>query len=206
MTRRYRMNRRAATRDETRERIVRATMMLHDEQGVANTSFADVAVRAGVGAATVLRHFPTVGDLVGACGRHVAAEMRPPSPADAPQIYGGIETTRGRLDRLVEEIDAFYSRGELRLTTAANDRDRIPELDRFLAMVDAGIEAHVRAALAREQPGERLVNVVMALCDIAVWRRLRASEPGEAERRSILGDVLEGAVAALRQRAERPGA
>ena len=61
MTRKYQMKKRAEARDETRERIVRATMALHDEQGVATTSFADIAERAGVGPATVLRHFPTLG-------------------------------------------------------------------------------------------------------------------------------------------------
>lgn len=198
------MKKRAAAQDETRERIIRATMALHDEQGVAATSFADVAARAEVGAATVLRHFPTVGDLVNACGQHVAAEMRPPSSTDAPKIYDGIATTRGRLERLVQELDAFYSRGELRLTAAANDRDRIPELDRFLKFVDAGIEALVRGALAKEKADEHMVGVVMALCDIAVWRRLHALEPGEAERRSLFRDVLDGVVVALRKRSAHP--
>jgi hypothetical protein len=68
MARPYRMKRRAAARAETRERIVRATMALHDEQGVATTSFTDGAERAGVGPATVLRHFPTIGALVVAGG------------------------------------------------------------------------------------------------------------------------------------------
>jgi len=203
MARRYRMNKRAAAQDETRDRIVRATMALHDEQGVATTTFADVAARAGVGAATVLRHFPTVGELVSACGRHVAAEMQPPSPVDARANFAGVETTRARLERLVEELDAFYTRGELRLAAAANDRHRISELDGFLTMVDAGIEALVREALAKEQPDERQVGVLMGLCDLAVWRRVCDAEPEEAERRSLLADVLESALAVLRKRTKR---
>ena len=91
MRRPYRMTNRAAAHEETRERIVRATMALHDERGVATTSFADVAQRAGVGPATVFRHFPTLGALVMACGAHVAAEMRPPSPADAPAVFEGLD-------------------------------------------------------------------------------------------------------------------
>src|SRR5262249_4813328 len=65
--RKYRMTHRAAAHEETRERIVRATMALHDERGVATTTFAEVAERAGVGPATVSRHFPTLGALVMAC-------------------------------------------------------------------------------------------------------------------------------------------
>src|SRR5690348_11142894 len=159
MTRQYRMKKRATARDETRERIVRATMALHDEQGVATTSFADVAERAGVRAATVLRHFPTIGELVMACGAHVAAEMRPPSPDDAVRLFEGLKSTRARLERLVSELDAFYSRGELRLSWAAKDRDRIPELGQFLVMVEAGVEALVRAALIDEAAAESLIGV-----------------------------------------------
>ena len=50
MSRPYRVKKRATARDETRERIVRATMALHDEQGVATTTFAgigDQRVRLG---------------------------------------------------------------------------------------------------------------------------------------------------------------
>ena len=49
MPRSYRQSRRAAAQDETRARILAATMELHVEQGVATTSFPDVAARAGVG-------------------------------------------------------------------------------------------------------------------------------------------------------------
>lgn len=203
MARQYRMKKRATARDETRERIIRATMALHDEQGVASTSFADIATRAGVGAATVLRHFPTVGDLVLACGQRIAAEMRPPGSEDAARIFDGLQTTGERLTRLAEELDAFYQRGELRLVAAANDRDRVPELDGFLRIVDAGIEALVRAALAGEQPDETQIGVMMALCDIAVWRRIRKSEPRQGERRALFGAILEGVAGVLLKNTER---
>ena len=79
--RKYLMRKRAEGQDATRERIVEATAALHSEQGVAATSYLQIAERAGVGAATVYRHFPTLGSLVMArCRRR-----RPPSlPALAP--------------------------------------------------------------------------------------------------------------------------
>jgi AcrR family transcriptional regulator len=192
------MKRRAAARDETRERIVRATMTLHDEQGVATTSFADVAERAGVGPATVLRHFPTIGALVMACGQHVAAEMRPPSPADAPQLFAGLMTRRSRLERLVSELDAFYSRGSFRLLKAANDRERVPELDQFLTMVDAGIETLIREALSEEMPSEALVGVLMGLCSVSVWQWLKRAGLTEGQRRGMLVDLFVSAIGAIR--------
>jgi AcrR family transcriptional regulator len=197
MPRRYRMTNRAAAREETRERIVRATMALHDERGVATTSFADVAERAGVGPATVSRHFPTLGTLVMACGAHVAAEMRPLSPADAPKVFQGLMTTRARIERLVSELDALYARGSLRLIAAANDRERVPELDHFLIMVDAGIEAYIKQALALEAPDTSLRGVLMALCSAHVWKAITRADLAEAERQPILVDILLGAIASV---------
>ncbi len=194
------MKKRATARDETRERIVRATMALHDEQGVATTSFADVAERAGVGPATVLRHFPTIGALVMACGAHVAEDMRPPFPADAPQLFQGLVTRQSRLERLVAELDAFYMRGAFRLLKAANDRDRIPELDQFLIMVDGGIEALIRETLAEEVPSEQLIGVLMALCSVSVWRGLKRTGLTERQRQGILVDLLKSAMAAVPSR------
>ncbi|MCA8881857.1 MAG: TetR/AcrR family transcriptional regulator [Rhodobacteraceae bacterium] len=198
MARAYRMKTRAAAREETRERIVRATMALHDEQGIASTTFADVAERAGVGAATVLRHFPSVGDLVSACGQHVAAEMRPPMPDHADAAFAGLTTTRSRIARLVAELDAFYGRGETRLIAAANDRARIPELGRFLDMVEAGIDAWIRTALVDENPDDTTVAVLMALCSITVWQGMKQSGLTDQDRQDVLTAVLECALGFVR--------
>lgn len=192
------MKKRAAARDETRERIVRASMAVHDEKGVATASFADVAQRAGVGPATVLRHFPTLGSLVMACGEHVAMEMRPPRPDAARETFAGLEATRARLERLVSELDAFYTRGSLRLTAAANDRDRVPELDYFLKTVDAGIEAFVKEAIIDEKPTKPQVGVLMSLCSICVWQGIRRAGLTERERQAVLVDLLLAAVASVR--------
>lgn len=202
MARRYQMKTRAAARDETREKIVRASMALHDEKGVAATTFADVAERAGVGGATVLRHFPTVGELVAACGRHVAAEMRPPLPETAGPVFEGLTTTRARLERLVAELDAFYRRGALRLSRAADDRDRIRELDGFLRWVDAGLEAWVREALTEESPDDALVAVTMSLSSLSVWQWKQRSGLSDRQWQGVLVDLMETAVGAVRQAME----
>ena len=200
MARQYRMTKRADARGETRDRIVRATMALHDQQGVATTTFADIAERAGVGPATVLRHFPTLGSLVIACGQHVAEEMRPLNPADSARLFAGLATTAARLERLVSEIDAFYERGSFRLIAAGNDRDRVPELDQFLKMVDAGLEALIREAIVDEARGEPIISVLMALCSVSVWQRLNRANLAASERQAILVDLLTCAIVSVRSR------
>lgn len=173
MPREYKMRKRAEDWQKTRERILQATMQLHDEQGVAPTTFSDIAKRAGLGQATLYRHFPTINDLVRACGGHVWQEMRPPTPDSAAAAFQGITTTAERLDKLVEEIDAFYRRGTLRLGLAGRDRELIPELDQFLGAVEAGVNAYVAEALAPSKAPRRTVDVVAAMMSFPVWRRFR---------------------------------
>lgn len=152
---------------------MQATMQLHDEKGVAPTTFADIAQRAGVGQATVHRHFPTVGELVRSCGVHAWQEMRPPTPDIAAAVFAGADTLRERLRRLVAEVDAFYVRASYRLKLAARDRELVPELDQFLMAVDMGLEALVRTALTPTDPSDRVVRVAMTFIGLPVWMELR---------------------------------
>ena len=171
MPRPYRMGKRAEERDETRERILKATMQLHDEQGVAPTTFSQIAERAGVGPATVSRHFPRIGDLVRSCGMHVWQEMRPPVPDAVAAVFAGLTDRAARTRKLLEEVDAFYSRGALRLRLAARDRELIPELHGFLSAVEGGVQALVREALPEAK--EPALNVAFALTSFPVWSELQ---------------------------------
>lgn len=69
----YRMRRRAEHVDETRQRIVEATVRLHTTVGPARTSIAGIAEEAGVTRLTVYRHFPDLDPLFEACSGHWAA-------------------------------------------------------------------------------------------------------------------------------------
>jgi len=202
MTRRsYRMTGRAKDQDEMRDRIVRATIALHDEQGVAATSYVDVAKRAGIGAATVYRHFPTLGSLVMACGAHVWAEMDPPVPERAAGIFGGIDRPEDRLLRLVEELDSFYRRGAHRLAGASADRHRVPELDGFLQAVERGVEALVREAVRDAAVPETAIQLLLALTDFPVWLSMQRIEGDDRDRQRLLARVLTSALRQDRQAA-----
>ncbi len=195
MTRRdYRMKERAKAQDETRERILAATMQLHDEQGVAATSFVDIARRAGLGAATVYRHFETLGALVRACGEHVWAEMRPPQPEQAPDLFDAIAGRDARLRRLSEELDRFYGRGALRLERALADRDHVPELDQFLSAVEAGVASWVDYAVRDVGQPDRAppttIRRLLALTSFGVWLSMRRAGLGPEERVDLLARVL----------------
>ena len=196
MPRNYRMKKRAVAHDEVRERILRATMSIHDEKGVAPTTYADVAGRAGIGVATVYRHFPKIGDLIMACGGHAWQEMQPPTPEAAAAIFSGLRTRRERVLRLVQELDAFYERGSLRLGLASRDRDIVPELHGFLSAVEAGTEAMAREALKPDDLPEMAIQVTLALMSFAAWQafrqRLTADDTTETQLR-LLDSAISGA-------------
>ncbi|MFZ4686248.1 MAG: TetR/AcrR family transcriptional regulator [Hyphomonadaceae bacterium] len=173
---------------------MRATMQLHDEQGVAATSFVDVAKRAGIGAATVYRHFPTLASLVTACGACVWKEMDPPVPGQAAEIFKGIGKQEDRLRRLVEELDGFYRRGALRLAHASADRHLVPELDGFMRAVEQGVEALVREAVKDDSLPNTVFQLLLALTDFPVWTSLQRIGGDEGERQRLLARLLECAI------------
>lgn len=189
MTRIYRKSRRAEAQDETRARILRATMALHVEQGVATTSYPEVAARAGVGAATVYRHFPTLDSLVEACGAHIWDVIDVPNADRAAAAFAGLTTRAERLMRLAEELDGFYQRAEAPLWCAVRDQDRIAPLARFLADVGKAVGAFVAVALEEEQDAVP-VRVAAALADFAVWRALSVADLDRPARREILATII----------------
>lgn len=195
MPRAYRMHKRAASREDTRARIVRATMEVHDEKGIGPATMSEIAERAGVGLATVLRHFPTYGELVRTCGMHVWQELRPPVPDAAATVFAGLEGRPARLVRLVEELDGFYARGALRLRIAGRDRERVPEVAAFFAAVEAGIAAYVAEALRPEDLPEGTLATVTAIMGFPVWSALEQTGVGAARlaeiRHGLLSCVLE---------------
>jgi AcrR family transcriptional regulator len=83
------MTRRAETTAATRERIVAATVAAHRELGIRATSWEEIARRAGVGVGTVYRHFPSIDDLLPACGPIVLATLALPQGEELERVFAG---------------------------------------------------------------------------------------------------------------------
>jgi AcrR family transcriptional regulator len=190
MIRTYRMGRRAEDRERTRARILAATLQVHDEKGVALSTPSEIAARAGVSQATLSRHFPTYSALIQACGGHVWQAMQPPQPDTAAAVFTGVRGRKNRLLRLVEELDAFYTRGALRLDLAWRDRKLVPELEGFLTAVEAGVAALVAEALAPDAPTESQLRITQALTAFRVWQSLVRQGFTGAELRAVLAQSL----------------
>lgn len=96
-TRRYTQRKRAADREETRLRIVEATMALHEEVGPSATTISAIAQRAGVQRLTVYRHFPDETAVFEACTSHWLELNPPPEPAVWEACEAGEERARAAL-------------------------------------------------------------------------------------------------------------
>lgn len=171
--RRYDMSRRSAAREETRDRIVEATAKLHGERGVFGTSWQDIAGEADVSVSTVYSHFPSLDELLPACGELVMTRVRPPGPDDAPEIIGDAETTRERLTRVARELFAFYERGGAHIEVDVRERT-LPGMREWEESQRKTVSALVRAALVDERAGAASVRLISAFFDLPTFKALRA--------------------------------
>lgn len=105
MARRYEMKRRAERQEDTRRRIVEATIALHAEVGIS-ASITSIAERAGVSRLTVYRHFPDERSLLSACTGTWFEANPPPDP----MAWVGTTDPVERLRTGLRELYAFYRR------------------------------------------------------------------------------------------------
>ena len=163
------MDKRRAAVQETRQRILEATLALHAENGIFGTSWQDIAHGADVSVGTVYKHFPSLDELVPACGELMYAITRPPSLEDAPEIFAEANSLDERLGRLVEALFAFYERGAPYIETDFQER-RLAAVVEWEAYMRATIAGLVREALVSAGPDEYAVQSVSALLDFSTFK------------------------------------
>jgi AcrR family transcriptional regulator len=104
MARKYEQRRRAEGQAGTRQRIVEATVALHETLGPARTTISAIAEAAEVQRLTVYRHFADERALFSACSAHWSAANPLPDPAAWATVADPIE----RLRVALREIYAFF--------------------------------------------------------------------------------------------------
>jgi AcrR family transcriptional regulator len=159
VARTYRQDRRGASAEDTRERIVHATFALHAEQGIAGTSMKQIAARAGVSVGSVYHHFPTYEDAVRACGLHAYATAPPPDAA----IFAGADGRAERVRRLALAFFRFFE-GVRAFASVRADAPRLPMLQPLVDQERAG-----RLALAELAAGPDAAPALAALVDVGAW-------------------------------------
>ncbi len=189
--RKYEMSKRASTVAQTRRRIVDATRELHGEQGIAATSWDDIAARAGVGVGTVYRHFPSLDELIPACGEVSLEIIAPPDPGDVSALFDGADTPAESVERLVREAFALYERGAPQLRAMRDEPEVHPAVAAAGEEIEASLGALVGAAVA---PRDRAV--ARAMVDLGTWQAFRAQGLGPAEAVDAVSRLLAARVSA----------
>lgn len=161
------MSQRAKAAEETRRRILEASLKLHSDQGFAATSWQDIAKEADVAVGTVYFHFPTPDELIPACSALGMTLVPPPSI----EIFAGIRSRRERVRRLVEELFTFYEKSRAPMTHTFAEREHMPAVGRLANEIQAAIRTLTAAAL---EPGATpgSVDRADALLDFRCWQAL----------------------------------
>jgi AcrR family transcriptional regulator len=186
-TRKYELKARAERQRETRDRIAAAASGLHEEVGVANTTVADIARRAGVTRLTVYNHFADLSELLPACAAHYAA--RHPGPDFAAAL--ALENPTERLRSALKDLYGWYRETEPMLSKVHSDRVSVPELDEFMRANRDPAIAELAAALVsgfgvRARRAERLRALVALALDFGTWRRLTEEGLDDAQAAELM--------------------
>jgi AcrR family transcriptional regulator len=129
--RRYHMRERARTLEETRRRIVEATMQLHEEIGPRATTMSAIADRAGVQRLTVYRHFPDETAVFKACTSH----WLDLNPLPDQSAWEAIQDPVLRFQTAISAFYDYYSRTRRMWTAAFRDAPDVPALHEPMAEV-----------------------------------------------------------------------
>ena len=186
----YRLGKRADKQDETRRRIVEATVALHGTIGPARTTVSQIAERAGVQRHTFYAHFPDERSLFEACSG--LALERDPLPDSAP--WRSLPYGRERLRTGLAQLYGWYSRNaELAACVLRDAEVHAPTRE------IVGERMAPTFAEAAEVLGEGLSDSARALLgvalDFACWRALPAGAPEAAA--DLMAEAISGLKAEL---------
>jgi AcrR family transcriptional regulator len=168
--RKYEMTRRSVAVGQTRARIVAATVAAHRDLGIDATSWDEIARRAGVGVGTVYRHFPSLDQLLPACGEVVARTLALPAAEGIPNLFAGASGARMRIGRLVAEVFGIYQRGAPFIDNIRRERHQLPQLEAYHQQIEDTLDALAREALRPLTPSRQASQAVRALIDLSAWR------------------------------------
>lgn len=187
----YRMKARAESQERTRQRIAEAAFELHEEQGIAATTVAEIARRAGVQRLTVYNHFPGLADLLPACTAHF--ESLHPFP-DLSEAFAKEDPTE-RVRAALAAVYPYYRETQDIQRHIHSDRVAVPELETFVSgHVDAQfreVAAQLVAGFgARGKRARRLRTLVALALAFWTWQRLDAEGLDDEEAAEVMAATI----------------
>lgn len=185
--RNYKLGQRAISQEETRRRIVEATVALHGEIGPRATTISAIADKANVQRLTIYRHFSDETQLFEACTSHWFDLNPPPEPSRWEQEQG--------IDRLrcaLSQLYAYYRRTERMWALTYRDEADVPALAKPMGKVRAYLES-VQNGLSDHLDPEAsnlraLTLTVGSAIQFWTWQTLAREEPND----EFLADIVCG--------------
>ena len=186
--RKYELKARAESQQATRDRIAAAAASLHEEVGIARTTVADIARRAGVQRVTVYNHFPDLAALLPACTAHWLNEH--PLPDLAPAF--ALEDAAERLRTALTALYGWYRETAPMQRRVFGERATVPELDAFVAQSSDSMLAELALGLSAgfDRPDARTL-VALAL-DFWTWQRLDREGHDDAAAAALMTGAVSG--------------
>lgn len=165
-TRTYEMTARAASTDETRVSILRATFALSAEKLSADIVLADVAERSGVTVKTILRHFGSRDGLFDAVIEFASREVRRER-----------STPVGDIDAAIATVHAHYElRGDwvIRMLGQEHSDPRIHHIvENGRTVHREWVESTFRPQLLAMKDPREATDLLVLATDVYAWKLLR---------------------------------
>ena len=140
---------------------------------MAAPSWDDIAAGAGVGVGTVYRHFPSLDELIPACGAVTMRVVALPDPSTVPALFEDATEPAERIERLVREAFAIYERGAPQLRAMRREGNVHPRVALDRDAFEASLATLVDTALEPLALTGRQRAVVRAMVDLETWDALR---------------------------------
>jgi AcrR family transcriptional regulator len=189
----YALKKRAESQQDTRARIVAATMQLHEEVGARATTISAIADRAGVQRLTVYRHFPDEAALLQACTSHWIELNPPPDPA----LWQGEADVVARARKAIGALYAYYRRTEKMWDASHRDEPDVPALQPPMQAFRDYLEG-VRATLLDGIPKhcrKSCAAIIGHALRFTTWQSLARERMPDSAMASLIGTWLQAALA-----------
>lgn len=183
--RKYQKSKRAQQQEQTRARIVEATMALHEELGPANTTIKAIAEKAGVQRLTVYRYFPDDTSLFQACS---SLWMQHNPPPDSSK-WLNIKDSHKQAEQALLMIYQYYRHTESMWYAIYRDVDEVEALKAPMAQFESYLD-HLTIELlpAWNKTGEkkkRLQITIRHCVRFSTWQSLKQEQLSDKKMASL---------------------
>ncbi|MXN65431.1 TetR family transcriptional regulator [Stappia sp. GBMRC 2046] len=180
MNRPYKLKRRAESQARTRQKIVDATIALHQERGLSATTVSEIAERANVGKVTVYRHFPDDEALLGACsGKYF--EMH---PLPDPERWRVASDPRDRMNLGLSQSYAYHRETEAMIARVMPEARDHPVMAPYFEHWRHAVSVLAEVMPVAPRQDEKLHAVLALALSFETWRLL-VREQGLTDEQAI---------------------